>query len=202
MIEKIVKKYAVNRLRKNLNRTAIELCINNKMELYDHFSVLKESDYYCAGKINREIVDYLINGTDTIPRKNALTVSVRAPENSSCDIALVEKLIKDAARDKMLAARKKIKKETRNSVVLAFFGMLLIGLTQIFHFLDQRISFHEFIIVMSWVFMWKAVELWFFERTKLIKENRTLMKIHYAEVIRCTMDENSFSSAAERRREE
>jgi hypothetical protein len=63
-----------------------------------------------------------------------------------------------------------------------FVGMALIGSTQIFTIASRRYSLNEFIIVMSWVFMWKAVELIFFERGKLIKEKAVLLKIFFAEI--------------------
>jgi len=77
----------------------------------------------------------------------------------------------------------KIKGINIKSFILIWIGMILISITQIFQFVERRYSLNELIIVMSWVFMWKAIDLIFFEKRELLKEKRNLLKIYFSEFL-------------------
>jgi len=165
----------------NKNRSVIELCINNEMELFNNYSLLKNNSHNNP-KISSDIMDYIKSETGNIDIKNALIISIKLADEIKFEIRYIEKLIRDCIDSKILILDKKIKKLNIHSFLLALTGMMLIGLTQIFHILEKRFSLHEFIIVMSWVFMWKAVDLMFFERAELMKEKGILAKIYFSEI--------------------
>jgi hypothetical protein len=182
----IFEKLLTKKLRHNLNKTKIKLCINNDTELYNHFTISSKENKHIvnnsSGKINDEIIDYLIIETENIPPKNSLIITIEKYEKTNETIEFIEKLIKENINRKLYNINKRIRKINRNSFILILIGMILISITQIFQILERRYSLHEFVIVMSWVFMWKAVELIFFERVKLIKEKAILLKIFYSEI--------------------
>ena len=176
-----IKKLVINRSKNNQHKTKIILCINNFMELYNHFSITGNGNTIETGKINNEIIDYLKIETKNIPKGNGLIISIKTGENEK--IKLIENLIKKNIKEQINRINEKIKKAHRNSFILAIIGIILIGTTQIFQIFEKRYSLNEFIMVMSWVFMWKAVEIFFFERVKLVKELRVLFKIYLSEII-------------------
>jgi hypothetical protein len=175
----------IKKLKNDLNRNIIELCINNGNELYNHFSRLNNQNIQKNNnsKINNEIIDYLIKETEKFNQGNGIKIILRILEKQNIDINFVEKIIKENIDDKLTILNKKIKRTNKISLILIIIGMILIGITQVFQFFEKRYSFNELIIVMSWVFMWKAIELIFFERFKLMKEKRILIKIYYSEII-------------------
>jgi hypothetical protein len=183
----IFDKIIAKKLRRNVNKTKIKLCINNNAELYNHFTISNKENKNIVsninGKINNEIIDYLIIEAENIPPKNSLIIAMETFEKTNETIEFIEKLIKENFKEKLYAINKRIRKINRNSLILILIGMILIGITQIFQIMERRYSLNEFVIVMSWVFMWKAVELIFFERTKLIKEKAILLKVFYSEII-------------------
>ena len=66
---------------------------------------------------------------------------------------------------------------------MAWFGMIIIGLTQIIPFIEKRYSLNELLIVMSWVFMWTAIDLIFFKRIELLREKKKYIKMYFSEII-------------------
>jgi hypothetical protein len=178
MKNNIFNKLVVKKLESDENRTEIKLCINNDTELYNSFSNIKNG----YGKINDDVIDYLKNETEDIPKRHGVIITLELCEKTSEKMEIIEKLIKTKIEEKIRKVNEKVKKINRNSCILALLGMILIGATQVFQTLEKRYAFNELIIVMSWVFMWKAVELFFFERVSLIKEKAILMKIYYSKV--------------------
>jgi hypothetical protein len=168
----------------NKNKSIVGLCINNEMDLYNNYSILAKTDNFSDNaKINQGIIEYIKNEIKKIPIKNTLIISLKLLDNINCRINIIEKLIKDNIFAEISIIKNKIKRINIISSLLVFIGMTLIGTTQLFHILEKRYAIKEFIIVMSWVFMWKAVDLIFFEKTNLMKEKRILMKIYNSEII-------------------
>jgi hypothetical protein len=169
------------------SKAKIKLYINDDKEIYNKFSILTDGNRNILendnGKVNNNnIIDYLKRETENIPGRNNLSIIIEMAEKVETKIEFVEKLIKETVKEEILINSKKIKRMNRNSFILTIIGMILIGITQILPIMEKRYSINEFIIVMSWVFMWKAVELIFFERIKLIAEIKILVKILYSEI--------------------
>jgi hypothetical protein len=174
----IFEKYIKNGVKNNPNKTRVTLRINDLGDLYNRFSITNNS-----GKINDEIINYLRMESENVPKPNSLIITIKANENLKGKIELIEDLIRENIKNKITKLTEQIRKANRNFFVLSLVGMVLIGITQIFQVAERRYSFNEFMIVMSWVFMWKAVEIFFFERIKLIKEKAILGKIYFSEII-------------------
>ena len=171
----LIRKLYTKKIKNSKDKSYIELYINNEADLFNKYSIYKKDAIMNNNlKINSEIIDYLINETKIMPIKNVLGINVKIAEKINCDTGSINKLIKDNIYEKITIIDRKIKKININSFILAWIGMMLIGITHIFHFFEQGYPLNEFIIVMSWVFMWKAVDLMFFERAELMKEKGIL----------------------------
>ena len=180
----IIEKIFVKKMKQGKNRTIVELYLNNEMDLFAKFSYVNDANYFNKNsvKINNEIINYIITETENIPLRNNLAISIKYLYQVNYEVKFIEKIIKENINEKLSTINKEIKKLNLKSFVLAWIGMMLIGITQIFQIFERRYSINEFIIVMSWVFMWKAVDLIFFERVKLMKEKGTLLKIYCSEI--------------------
>jgi hypothetical protein len=148
----------------------IKVCINNETQIYNQFTLIKGMNDKV--KINDEIINFLYEEIENSPKNNKTVIEFYAEGGFINTIKSMEKLIKDRISTKINIINVRIKKQKRNAIVLALVGMFLIGSTQVSQNLNRHISLHEFIIVISWVFMWKAIEIFFFEKMKLIKEKK------------------------------
>ena len=180
MIEKIYLK----KMKNSKDKSIVELYINNESDLFNKYSIYtKDGIVNNNPKINNDIIDYLIDETKMIPIKNGLKIYFKIVNKINWDDDFINKMIKNNILEKIIIIDKRIKKININSLVFAWVGMLFIGITHVLQFIEKRYSLNEFVIVMSWVFMWKAVDLMFFERTELIKEKGILLKIFFSEII-------------------
>ena len=181
----IFKEHMIKRIKNTKDKTKIELCINNETELYNHFSITntKNAPEHTNAKINNEIINYLMEETKKIPRYNSLVIGIKTPDGSNFEIDFVKKLIKENIHEKLMIIDKKRRTINKKAFILTFIGMILIVAIHIFHFFESLYFLNEFIIVMSWVFMWKATELFFFKRAKRVREAIILMKIYFSEMI-------------------
>ena len=179
----LVRKLYLKKLKNSKEENIIELCINNKMDLFNKYSVCKIGNVNsnCL-KISNDIIEYLIDEVKLTPIKNRLKISIIVVSNIINNKDFIRKMINNNIIEKITVINKKITKININSLLLALLGMSFIGITQIFQFIERRYSINEFVIVMSWVFLWKAVDLMFFERAELIKEKGLLLKILFSEI--------------------
>ena len=180
----IIEKLYSKKMKNSKDKSIVELYINNETDLFNKYSICKKDGIINGNsKINNDIIEYLINETKMIPNKNRLKICFKIINEINYDSDFVNKMIKNNIFEKIVIIDKKIKKININSFVFAWIGMIFIGITQILQFIERRYPLNEFIIVMSWVFMWKAVDLMFFERAELMKEKGILLKIFFSEII-------------------
>lgn len=123
-----------------------------------HDNILEEfapnEDYL----LNPDIEEYIIDKAKQSSVKNSLQLQVKASEE---DREVFSKALKKTLTQKIVQAQKDIKKQTIMSLVLLLVGIaiLLIG-----YFFKTIELMYEVTLVTSWVFLWRAVELFFFKR--------------------------------------
>lgn len=189
MAKDIFEKLLIRRIKNNEDKTEVELCINTETELYNCFSIMNAKNVLgntrgnTRAKINEDIIDYLMDEIKNIPKNSSLIIAVKVFEEITLKIDFIEKMIKENINEKLLGINRRIKKTNRRALVLTIIGMVLIGITHIFRFFEDMYSLNEFVIVMSWVFMWKATELFFFDRAKKTREKIELLKIYHSEMV-------------------
>ena len=179
----IVKKLYLKKMKNSKEENIVELFIDNEIDLFSKYSIRKKDSVgNTNSKINNDIIDYLVNEVKIIPIKNRLKIYLKVVTKIINDNDLISKMIKNNVIEKITIINKRINKININSLLFALLGMLFIGVTQVLQFIEKRYSLNEFVIVMSWVFMWKAVDLMFFERAELMKEKGILLKIFFSEI--------------------
>jgi hypothetical protein len=160
-------------------KSLIKIALNGEEQIYNRFTVIDGIDDDV--KINDDIINYLYSAVENVPAKNKIAIEVFMPDKTADKLNIIEKLIKKHIADKISAINKQTVKFNRHSIILAFIGMFLIGISQVMQIMGRRHSLTEFIVVMSWVFMWKAVEIFFFDKMKIIKKRTNLTRIYNAE---------------------
>ncbi|MDR0492251.1 MAG: hypothetical protein LBH74_01230 [Nitrososphaerota archaeon] len=79
----------------------------------------------------------------------------------------------------------RIKKDRRytkiTALVLLFAGILFVILGNILEFFQSN-TFQNIVVIVSWVFVWAAVEKWFFDRGDLKEKRMSLLQILSAKI--------------------
>jgi hypothetical protein len=181
-----LEKMAIKKFKNTSNKTKVNLCINNIVEIYNPLSIItnNNSTENNNAKINDIIVEYIKNETENISKRNGLIISIKISRETNGEIKLIENIIKKYIQKELIKVNKRIRRTNKNAFIFTIIGVFLIAITQFYNIIEKGYAFNEFIIVMSWVFMWKAVEIIFFELVKLIKEKAILLKIYYSEIIK------------------
>ena len=177
----IIERRFAKKLKNRKNKSIVELYIKNDSDFYNNYSYLNNIDNKNI-MINENVINYLVKETENISIKNSLLIYIKKISKVLQQEDSIEKLIKEDIHEKIFIISKRIRNINIHSIILALIGMLLIGITQLPKFEAKYFSFKEFVIVMSWVFMWKAVDLIFFEKAGLLKKRGTLMKIYFSEI--------------------
>ena len=168
-------------IQSNKSKSIIELCINSNDDFYNHFSTINNGNILNDPnlKISDEVVNYLIEEVKSIPKKNSIIINFKLTNKVNCEIEVIKNILKNNISCRILSTNNLIKKINISSIFMIFIGILLIGITQFIH---KTHSFNELIVVMSWVFMWKAIDFMFFEKSKLRRELFILKKIYFSSI--------------------
>jgi hypothetical protein len=143
-------------------------------------------DSYSSGKlldtaaINPAVIEYLESGVRNIPLKKQLTIEIEYGGKIPEDPFLPEKLIKKNLEASIGALFKRNFRITINSLILALAGIVILGLINRIPYFNSRYAFNELFVVISWVFIWRFVELFFFERARLRLRRMKLLQIFLA----------------------
>jgi len=168
-------------IQNNKSKSIIELCINSNDDFYNHFSTINNGNILNDPnlKISDEVVDYLIEEAKCIPKRNSIIINFKLADKVQCEIEVIKNILKNNISSKILSTGNSIKKINIYSIFMILIGTSLIGIKQ---FINKTYSLNELIVVMSWVFMWKAIDFIFFEKSKLRKEIFILKKIYFANI--------------------
>jgi hypothetical protein len=79
----------------------------------------------------------------------------------------------------------RIRKDRREAKIMAlgllFVGILFVMLGNVLEFFRGN-SFQSVVVIVSWVFVWAAVEKWFFDRGHLTEKRLSLLQILSAKI--------------------
>ena len=156
----------------------IPLFFKNEDEIIAPYSAGKPSE---DAVINPAVIDYLESRAEITPGKKRLTIEIEYRGNPPDDHFLPEKLIKKNLKVSILASVKRNTLLMYGSFALALVGIAILGLINRIPFFSGGYAFNELFIVISWVFMWRFVETFFFERPKIRRRLIRLFKIYIAE---------------------
>ncbi|MBN2220346.1 MAG: hypothetical protein JW697_08730 [Kosmotogaceae bacterium] len=131
-------------------------------------------------------VDVLEEKTKYLPLKRNLTVMV----DCNCgDLLDLSKKVKDSIRKQLIPllyyVDLDLRRLSRVSAAMMVFGVLAMGTASLLSELSfNPYALHEILVIASWVFIWAAVETFFFDRRKLKNRKHHLYRIYFAEFVR------------------
>jgi len=111
------------------------------------------------------------------------------PYNQEIEIKIPGKYEKDfkntlnqLGTNELIKIKKDIKYAKTTALILLLFGVIFIILGNVFDFFKGDIL-KSIVIIASWVFVWGAVERWFFDQRELMDKRISLLQILSAKII-------------------
>jgi hypothetical protein len=169
--------------------THIRNDVKNKLQNQDNKVklVLTEESNLCSRfcatgtVVDEEIIEYLERAVEYIPIKYPVDILVSTAHKGSGVIEKLRELVNKNVYSRLLAANHDLKRNGLISLVLAVIGLLMLGLQAFFASRFDIPMSNEFLLIISWVFIWKAVETFFFDRQKKRLAYFKLMQLYMAE---------------------
>jgi hypothetical protein len=163
--------------------------VKNKLQSQDNKVklVLTEDSNICSRfcatgtVVDEEIIEYLERAIEDIPIKYPVDILVSAAHKGPGLIGQLKELVNIHVYSRLLAAKHDLKRNGLISLVLAIVGLLMLGLQAFFSSRFDIPMSNEFLLIISWVFLWKAVETYFFDRQKKRLAYFKLMQLYMAE---------------------
>jgi len=157
---------------------AVPLFLKDESEMIESHSARKPGD---TAIINPGIIEYLESRVNSIPLKKRVTIEIEYGGTIPGDPFLPEKLIKKHLEESILVSIKRNTTILLNSFQMVLVGIVILVLINLITYFTEHPAFRELFVVVSWVFIWRFVELFFFERIKLRFRRMKLLQIHMAE---------------------
>ena len=143
-------------------------------------------------KLREDIVAYLRDRAKYVPPLDRLVVNValHAPETLN-DLA---NAVRNATRDAILYAHNELQQIKKLYTLLFVLGILTFVVKTFVTSFFKNAGVNEIFLIIMWVFVWRAVELFFFDRGTIVRESMRLVQLHEARFVAA-----DFSATAEPR---
>lgn len=133
----------------------------------DFFNPYSYKDYEL---VNTELLDFIYTNEKTIPISESITLEINAecPVNKDDQQRIKETLKRQHAED-VIVVNKKLKQNFLSGIINFLLGVLILAGTL---FLENNEFFMSNVLIntlmiIAWVFVWKAIEQLFIERVRL-----------------------------------
>jgi hypothetical protein len=96
-------------------------------------------------------------------------------------LPLLKALVNREIERKVEASRLRDRRQKNAAVFLAILGLVVFSFINLSPALEGRPPIREFFVIVSWVLIWKAVEIFFFKRAATSRRKLRLLFLHGAE---------------------
>ncbi len=143
--------------------------------IYDGFSSARNP------KLREDILTYLRNRAKYVPALDRLVVNValRGPET----LHDLRDAVRNATMDAILYTHSELKQIKKLYTLLFVLGILTFVAKTIVTGFFKNAGVNEIFLIIMWVFVWRAVELFFFDRGTIVRENMRLIQLHEARYV-------------------
>ena len=131
--------------------------------------------------VREDIVAYLRNRAKYVPPLDRLVVNValHGPET----LQDLRDAVRNATRDAILYTHSELKQIKKLYTLLFVLGILTFVAKTIVTGFFKNAGVNEIFLIIMWVFVWRAVELFFFDRGTIVRENMRLIQLHEARYV-------------------
>ncbi|KUK79822.1 hypothetical protein V511_13920 [Mesotoga sp. Brook.08.YT.4.2.5.1] len=166
--------------RVKVETSELDRRVKNYSERADDGTVNVKVEDKSFGKHDAEkLIELLEERTRYLPLRRGLSVSIEGTESEMKEFF---PRVRDSLVPLVYYIDLDLKRLARLSVILIVVGMLAMGIASILTELSfNAYALHEILVIASWVFIWAAVETFFFERRKLKNRKHHFQRIYSAE---------------------
>jgi hypothetical protein len=179
-----IAKNAMNKLRKTKRSgtASIRLCLADEKQMADPYTLSNKNILEDDGiRINKNIIEYLLGEIPDPPMNGKIVIEVAMPSINDEKLNHLKTLINNHVQQAIEKILLENKKHNFSTFLLTVFGMVVISIINIFPNMVDRYFLHELLIIVSWVFLWRAVELFFFMRANNNLQKVKLIRLYSAE---------------------
>lgn len=136
---------------------------------------------YCGtgDKLDPELGEYIYAQCAQSPFADKVEIRFRT-DNADGDAA--KKAVKDYITDEYRDAKKAIRRNTVLSLIMTACGIAILALLFALSYFFDNAYVDTVLEIAAWVFIWEAVDIFFFERSKLKAKRMILLKLYSAEI--------------------
>lgn len=157
------------------NKSVINISINNKEDILSPFANDKAI-------ISRDLVEFLDYKLSPVIIKKDLHIKISCQNLSDDEKKLYEQAIKNYYEELYFIKKREVYQKTLISLILLMIGVLVIILTIILEETGENIIKARVNDIIAWVFVWEAVDIFFFQRPKVSFDKRKSQKMMNATI--------------------
>jgi hypothetical protein len=175
-------------LKTDTDESIIKLCIKNEYQIFDTYSVSEKDTSVCGktSRINNEILEYLKREIDREPLHTKIVVEVEMPKITDEVVGVIKGMVTNTIKVTINELSKENMRLKITSLLLAAGGIVTLALLHLLPSIINKYALHEFFVIISWVFIWRSVELFFFRRSEIKLTTIKLIQLYIAEYRRNT----------------
>lgn len=133
--------------------------------------------------ISSDVADFLDNAVKPLTLKRDISLVVSSDEIDDEEKTEYRAAVKNHYRNRSIDVNRRLKNNGRASLIMALIGAGILALYVALGLREVGTVFLEIIDITAWVFMWEAVDLFFFERNALKIEKLRCLRLRDAEIV-------------------
>lgn len=144
-------------------------------EMYSRFSFASRK------RINREIMDYIEDQARNIPLYQPLKIVVKyVGGKAEGNLNILEQMYQRYVMHKMTDLEHDLQRNLRLIIIMLVFGLVSLAVLYVMKNMIDLFPVTELLIIVSWVFIWKAAEGYFFDRKILLDRKFKFIQLYLA----------------------
>ena len=153
---------------------AIQLLISEQNPLYEPYASPQDP------RIHPELLSYIKKEAQHLPPELPLAVEVEMEPSKKTRFQQFEAVLKKTITEEINALEIELKQQSHIALVLTALGILTFALIGLLSKINSGFGVKDLLSIVSWVFLWRAVEIYFFERQKTKNEKVKWMQLYFA----------------------
>ena len=142
--------------------------------------IFSEFNYNNKDTLSTELCDYISKNAKHAPKNKEILLNIYTKLNINS--SEVTSAIKSHYKREYFENKENLSKTTFTAAVSLIFGILSLALIIVFHTITNNFYLTTVTEIMAWVFIWEAVDKFFYERLQIKQKCLTIQSLYIARV--------------------
>ncbi len=170
-------KNKLNKGKTNLNENSvIEMVVKNDDNFLSTFS------NSITPVISEEVATFLENRVENIHSKNKINLKICSDCIDNEEQKLYDVAVKEYYQEKYISSKSEIKKYNLISLILVFFGLLVLSTSIFIEYYFNRLLWAEAIDIVAWVLLWEATDIFIFKIASLRRKTKKYLMLYFMNI--------------------